>query len=206
MRQQEIWERFQKEIDERQVRAKQLISEMHQKNGIAYEKNFSEILVQAFTKFSEYQQSDDEKKMKYIQVNCLRVALETETYEYLIRIMDEYGYIDVKMVEIYYIPQYLPQLIATDKEYFTKLIMSKVIRAKRYEIKDFLREYLWNTYIKHAPPEIAKTLPQLDMVNGYDRIVKTDEVEASYGEIFEKYDTYWLFTSLKKMKYNSGVR
>lgn len=205
MRQQEIWEHLQKEIDERQERAKQLISEIHQKNGAAYEKNFSEALVKAFTKFSEHQQNDAEKKMKYIQINCLRTALETETYEYLIRIMDEYGYMDVKMVEIYYIPQYLPELIDTDKEYFTKLIMGNVIRAKKYEIKDFLRKYLWNTYIKPAPPEIAKTLPRLDMINGYDVIVKADEVEAGYGEILEKYDAYRLFTSVKKMEYNSEV-
>lgn len=108
--------------------------------------------------------------------------------------MDEYGYQDREMVEVYYVPQYLPELIDSDKEYFTKLIMSKVIRAKKYEVKDFLRKYLWDTYIKPIPPEIAEALERLNMINGYDEIETADEVEASYGEMLERYDEYWLFT------------
>ena len=195
MREQEIWERFQTEIEKRQKRASQLITEIYQKNAEQYENHFCEILMQAFIKFAEYQQVDSEKKMKYVQVNCLRTSLETATYEYLIRVMDEYGYQDRKMVEVYYVPQYLLELIDADKEYFTNLIMSKVIRAKKYEVKDFLRKYLWDTYIKPIPIEIANTLSKMDVLNAYDEIVKADEVEASYGEMLEQYDDYWLFTS-----------
>ncbi len=119
--------------------------------------------------------------MKYVQVNCLRASLETAAYEYLIRLMDEYGYQDRKMVEVYYVPHYLSELIDADKEYFTKLIMSKVIRAKKYEVKDFLRKYLWDTYIKPIPTEIANTLSNMDALDVYDEIVKADEIEASYG-------------------------
>lgn len=197
MRTQEILNQFQTEIEERQKRANQLITEIHQKNAEQYEKNFCKVLQQAFTKFVEHQQNDIEKKMKYVQVNCLRASLETATYEYLIRVMDEYGYQDREMVEVYYVPQYLPELIDSDKEYFTKLIMSKVIRAKKYEVKDFLRKYLWDTYIKPLPPEIAKILPRLDRVLGYDGIIKANEVEVSYGEMLERYDDYWLFTHEK---------
>ena len=194
MREQEIWERFQNEIEERQKRANQLIKNIYQKNGEQYEKKFCKVLQQAFAKFIENQQSDIEKKMKYIQVNCLRVSLETETYEYLVRVMDEYAYQDTKMVEGYYVPPYLMELISADKEYFEKLIMSKFIRAKKYEVKDFLRKYLWDTYIRPIPIEITNTLSKINILAIYDEISKADEIEVSYGELLERYDVYWLFT------------
>ncbi len=51
-------------------------------------------------------------------------------YEYIIRGMDESRYADENIVEEYYVPSYLKGLIDDDTEYFTKLIMSKIIRAK----------------------------------------------------------------------------
>ena len=195
MREQQIEEQFRKETEERQERARHLINETYQKAGEIYKKDFILIFEKALKMFAEYQKEDKEKKLKYIYVNCLRTRMETSTYEYLIRIMDEYGYADKKIVDLYYVPQYLQELINDDKEYFTKLIMSKVIRAKKYEVKDFLRRYIWDTYIKPIPQEIAEVISMTDMLEGYKNIEKSYEVEVAYGEMLEKYDVWWLFTT-----------
>lgn len=146
--------------------------------------------------YQNRQGADSDKKLKYIYVNCLKTSLETETYEYIIRVMDESEYADPKMVEAYYVPRYLKEYIEADKAYFTRLIMSKVIRAKKYEVKDFLREYLWDTYLKSIPQEIHTVLSEVDKSETFIHVNKAEEVIVGYGEMIERVEC-WRFTGQK---------
>ena len=198
MREQEIREQFQQETTQRAEQAHDTLKALYQRNNAAYQKDFQQVLEAALREYQNRQGADSDKKLKYIYVNCLRTSLEMETYEYIIRIMDESEYADRKMVEAYYVPKYLKKYIEADKAYFTRLIMSKVIRAKKYEVKDFLREYLWNTYLKPIPQEIYTVLSELDKSETFIHANTAEEVIVGYGEMLERVDEYWRFTVMKK--------
>ena len=61
-------------------------------------------------------------------------------------------------------------------------------------MKDFLRPYIWDAYIKPIPKEIEEVASKIDNILMYNDIAIMDEVIVSYGEVLEKYDKKWVFT------------
>lgn len=193
MRNQEIWKQFEKEILNRREETRLTLNKIYKSNGEEFRKGFQKSLTEALRKFEKRQESDKSIKVKYIYVHSLRTELETQTYQYIIRIMDERQYGDGCAAEVYYVPRYIKEYIDADREYFSKLIMSRVIRAKKYEVKDFLRKYLWETYIKPIPSEIYDILENIETLEAYTDASRSDEVIAGYGEILERPFYYWKF-------------
>ena len=84
----------------------------------------------------------------------MQLSVLTETYEYTIRGYDESYYGDEKYIEEIWKSPLNEKLIVEDKQRFEKEIMSKLIRAKKYDVKDFLNEYIYTTYMKPIPLEL----------------------------------------------------
>lgn len=200
MREDEIKETIREETDRRIKEVKQLLDSKYKENTQRYIEDFKNVLERALTEMFNRQKKIDvgqvlKGSLKYIYANCMRTRIETGEYSYVIRLLDKREFRDNEMVEESYTPKYIKELIETDKEYFEKLIMKKVIRAKKYEVKDFMREYIWNVYIKPIPREMQEVLSRIDDLEGYNKIEKEKEVRVGYGEFLEKLDEEWLFTT-----------
>lgn len=198
MRDQEIRQQIQSETIIRLELAEKNKKETYEKNSGQYRQEFRQALCSALREYHEKHKPIKDSRMKYIYINCLRSSLEVESCEYLIQIMDESKYRDPMLVEHYYIPRYLKPLVDVDKEYFFRLIMSKVICAKKYEVKNFLRKYLWDTYLRPIPQEIKEVMQETDRLAEYEVIHKAEEVLAGYGEMLEEEDEIWNFTYSKE--------
>lgn len=200
MREDEIKETIREETDRRIKEVKQLLDSKYKENTQRYIEDFKNVLERALTERFDKQKKTDagqvlKGSLKYIYANCMRTRIETGEYSYVIRLLDKREFRDNEMVEESYTPKYIKELIETDKEYFEKLIMKKVIRAKKYEVKDFMREYIWNVYIKPIPREMQEVLSRIDDLEGYNKIEKEKEVRVGYGEFLEALDEEWLFTT-----------
>ena len=200
MREDEIKETIREETDRRIKEVKQLLDSKYKENTQRYIEDFKNVLERALTEMFNRQKKIDvgqvlKGSLKYIYANCMRTRIETGEYSYVIRLLDKREFRDNEMVEESYTPKYIKELIETDKEYFEKLIMKKVIRAKKYEVKDFMREYIWNVYIKPIPREMQEVLSRIDDLEGYNKIEKEKEVRVGYGEFLEELDEEWLFTT-----------
>ena len=202
MREDEIKETIREETDRRIKEVKQLLDSKYKENTQRYIEDFKNVLERALTEMFNRQKKIDvgqvlKGSLKYIYANCMRTRIETGEYSYVIRLLDKREFRDNEMVEESYTPKYIKELIETDKEYFEKLIMKKVIRAKKYEVKDFMREYIWNVYIKPIPREMQEVLSRIDDLEGYNKIEKEKEVRVGYGEFLEELDEEWLFTTFQ---------
>ena len=123
-------------------------------------------------------------RLKYICVSYLRTGVETGTGEYLIRLHDDSYYHDVHEVEGRYTAEYRSKAWKADEEYFDKLIMSKFIRAKKYEVKDFLREYLFETYVMPMPEVIEDSLDRIKALDSYRKVKKDKKLALYYRELY----------------------
>lgn len=203
MRDDEIKEVIKEETDRRIKEVKQLLDSKYKENSQRYIEDFKNVLERALTETFNKQKKTDigqvlKGSLKYIYVNCMRTRIETGEYSYVIRLLDKREFRDNEMVEESYTPKYIKELIEADKEYFEKLIMKKVIRAKKYEVKDFMREYIWNVYIKPIPREMQEVLSSIEDLEGYKKIEKVEEVRVGYGEFLEVLDEEWVFTTKEK--------
>ena len=194
MRDEEIKQIIEEDVKNRITEVKQLIEKRYLEEADKHKLRFRAILEEALNEAETKRSKSEKGPFKYIYINCLRTSIETETYSYIIRIMDERKYSDRAIVERSYTPEYLLDLIGSDKEYFEKLIMRKVIRAKKYEVKDFLREYIWDTYIHPIPKEIEEVLSELNKMEIYEKVAHEEKVRANYGEVLERLEYVWEFT------------
>ena len=174
MREDEIKETIREETDRRIKEVKQLLDSKYKENTQRYIEDFKNVLERALTEMFNRQKKIDvgqvlKGSLKYIYANCMRTRIETGEYSYVIRLLDKREFRDNEMVEESYTPKYIKELIETDKEYFEKLIRKKVIRVKKYEIKDFMREYIWNVYIKPISREMQEVLSRIDDLEGYNK-------------------------------------
>lgn len=193
MREEEIKEIIKEETEERIQEIKELLKSQYEKNNERYILNFKEVVKKGLCEAEKRRKENKKGEIKYIYVNCLRTSIETKEYEYLIRIMDEEQYTDTEVVEVTYVPEYIPELIKKDEEYFEKLIMKKVIRAKKYEVKDFLREYIWKIYIKPIPEEIKYVLSNMNELEEFNIVEHSEKIRVSYGELFERMEYNWKY-------------
>lgn len=194
MREEEINEIMNSEKEVRVDYAKQLVETRYYERKEKYVKDFLDFMQDLLRKFMDVQKQNVDRKLKYIYIKSLRTSVVDESYRYNVCLMDENGYMDTCAIDGYYTPLYLKNIIDEDKIYFEKEIMKKIIRAKKYEVKDFLKPYIWDTYIKLIPREIEEVISKIDDISIYNDIVRSDEVIVSYGEVLEKYDKYWIFT------------
>lgn len=194
MRDDEIKQIIEEDVKNRIVEVKRRIEERYLEEADKYKLRFRAVLEEALNEAESKRSKMKKGPFKYIYINCLRTSIETETYSYVIRIMDERKYSDRAIVEKSYTPEYLLDLVSSDKEYFEKLIMRNVIRAKKYEVKDFLRDYIWNVYIHPIPKEIKEVLSELNKMEIYEKVVHEDKVRANYGEVLESLEYIWEFT------------
>ncbi|MBQ2982998.1 MAG: hypothetical protein IJD58_12915 [Lachnospiraceae bacterium] len=195
MREEEINEKLKEEKISRAERARQLISSKYLEQEKTYVDDFLKIMQELLCEFLSSQKNNEGRKLKYIQVKCLRTSVVDESYRYNICLRDEKGYKDTCIIERYYTPLYIKPLIEEDKFYFEKEIMKRIIRAKKYDVKDFLRPYIWDTYMKPIPSEIEENIINIGKIDVYQKILKSEEVIVSYGELLEKYDKHWIFTN-----------
>ena len=137
---------------------------------------------------AEINDTGDRDKYKgdltYICVNYLRTSVENGTGEYLIKLYDDTYYYDEYEVEGNYRADYRQTAWKADTEF----IMSNVIRAKKYEVKDFLREYLFDTYVKLMPEVVEDSIERIRELESYQQVRKGREVILYYREFYGKID------------------
>lgn len=194
MRDEEIKEKIKEETAQRGKEIKQILEEKYEKNRERYINQFKGVIEEALNVSNDKINESRKGPVKYIYINCLRTSIETETYNYVIRVMDEKKYSDKEIVEKIYTPEYMTEYINQDKKYFEKLIMDKIIRAKKYEVKDFMRDYIWETYIHPIPKEIKEVCQEIDKMEVYKKISHEKEVMVNYGEVLERIEYFWKFT------------
>lgn len=59
-------------------------------------------------------------------------------------------------------------------------------------MRDFLRYYLWSTYIIPLQREISEVMSALKELDVYKQIEIAKELEIVYGELLERQDVSWL--------------
>lgn len=194
MRDEEIKQKIKEETAQREKEIKRILEEKYEKNRERYINQFKGVIEDALNISNDKINESIKGPVKYIYINCLRTSIETETYNYVIRVMDEKKYSDKEVVEKIYTPEYMTEYINQDKKYFEKLIMDKIIRAKKYEVKDFMRDYIWETYIHPIPKEIKEFCQEIEKMEVYKKIPHEKEVMVNYGEVLERIEYFWKFT------------
>ncbi len=81
-----------------------------------------------------------------------------------------------------------------DCKYFGKLIFSRIIELKNYEIKDFLREYIQEVYCKPLPEEILDFLEKMQELKSYMKVQKCELVIVQYEELMDKAEEKFYLT------------
>ncbi len=109
--------------------------------------------------------------------------MEDDSHEYEVRLYDDLFYLDEISVEEMYKVEYRKKQKIEDSEYFEKLIFKRVIRAKKYEIKDFLRGYVQGIYCEPIPYEILDSLKKISELESYKKIQKSETIYLQYGEL-----------------------
>lgn len=190
MREEIIRKELDKYIEERQNIASEQMEEEYMKDREKHINEYVNLMDGLFKECTEMQQcvgKDNESgkgRIKYICVSYLRAGVETDTGEYLIRIYDDRYYHDEHEVEGRYMAEYRHTAWKADREYFEKLIMSKFIRAKKYEVKDFLREYLYETYVMQMPEVIEDSVDRVRELESYRNVKKDKELALYYRELY----------------------
>ncbi len=198
MRDEEIKKTLEREVIERQGLAHQKIKEAYNMHKEKYVNAFVNLMDNLFKKYLSLQNveeaertpEDEERKykgkLKLICISFLRTSMEVESYEYLVRAYDDLDYLDNIEVEEWYRVEYRHEQKVEDSKYFEKLIFNRIIRAKKYEIKDFLREYVQEVYCKPLPEEILDGLEKIQELESYKQIQKFETVTLQYGELMDK--------------------
>lgn len=197
MRNEEIRKQLAEELAARQRRAQEKMREAYEQDREKYIESFLKAMDALFRKCKEKQDkrkalgvTDDVNAegldaIEYICIHCLRVSVETETYEYGLRAYDSCLYCDKDGAEGSYVPMYQKAMMEEDKQYIEKLVMSKVIRAKKYEVLDLQKWYLWNTYVKPMPPEMEDSVERIKELESYRELDKEEGITLYYGELME---------------------
>jgi len=182
MRDEEIRGQLAEEIEARSIQAKARVQESYEKD--------KEKHVQAFLKamdelFRKYKEKPELGPIKYIWINCMRVSVETESYDYCLRAYGEMLFLDKFEAVVPYVAEYKLPIMQEDRQFLEKLVMSKVIRAKKYEVCDLRKWYEWNTYIKPMPQEIEDAIDRISSLQSYQEIEKQEGLKVYYGELME---------------------
>lgn len=185
MRNEKIKEQLLGEISDLQLKARENIKKDYISNKNKYILDFLNVIDSLLIRNLELQQENKLKKIKYIWINCLRVSVETESYEYVIKVYDEDIYLNNNVAEVVYVPEYCLKHIENDKETISKLVMNKIIRAKQYEVKDLQKWYIWDTYIQEIPSEMEEAVEQIKSLSSYQKLDKDTDVIMYYGEVYE---------------------
>lgn len=197
MRNEEIREQLKEELAARQSQSQERLRTAYEQDREKYIGNFLKAMDSLFRKCKEKQEkrkasgmTDDMdaeglEGIEYICMHCLRVSEETETYEYGLRAYDSFLYCDKDGAEESYAPAYRKEILEEDKQYIEKLVMSKVIRAKQYEVVDLQKWYLWNSYIKPMPPEMEDAVERIKELESYRELDKEEGITLYYGELME---------------------
>lgn len=200
MREESIRNVLAKDIEERQKIAAEQMQEEYIKDRESYIKEYLNLLDRLFNDCISMQNPEGAEKLKkeknrkykgrlkYIFISYMRSGMEDGTEEYLIRMYDDICYHDMHEVEGRYKPEYRIKNRKEDEDYFTNRIMSEVIRAKKYEVKDLLREYLLDTYIKPMPYEVWNSIEEIKKLKSYREVEKDREIAIYYGEMYGKYE------------------
>ena len=190
MRDEEIREILQEELLSRAENSKQKIQEEYEKNREKYILSFLNSLDKLFVKckFMQEQKSGDKNSLgniNYIWINCMRASVETESYKYVLRAYDETMFLCEAAAFEEYVSEYQLPMIADDKKYIESIMMKKIIRAKKYEVKDLQKWYEWNTYMKEMPREMEDAIERIPDLKSYQDMKKEVDVKVCYGEMLE---------------------
>lgn len=200
MREESIRKAIEKDTKERKKTAAEQMEEEYMKEREKYIREYVKLMDGLLKECISLQNPEGAEKMKkekgrqykgrlkYIFISYMRSGLEDGTGEYLIRLYDDICYHDEHDVEGRFKADYRIKNQKTDEEYFTKRILSEVIRAKRYEVKDFLREYLLDTYVKPMPEVVWDSIEEVRKLNSYREVEKDRELAIYYGELYGKYE------------------
>lgn len=181
MRVDEINGLLNEQIQQRIKEVKEKIHNMYLANANIYDAKLLSVIEDIFKEWKECRGNAD---IFYIDIWSTRLSVVTNTYEYTIRVYDEGYYYDNEYVEYIWASDLNAQFIEEDKLWFTREINTKLIRAKKYDVKDFLYKYIYETYIKPMPKElgcIEAKVAELKKLYGMD-----SDLIISYGEMMEK--------------------
>ncbi len=198
MRDEEITKAIEKEIMERKELAFRKNKEAYDMHKEKYVNAFVSHIDNLFKKYLKLQNVEEAQnmpkgeprkhkgKLNFICISYLRTSMEDESYEYVVRAYDDFYYLDKIEVEEWYPLEYRRKQLMEDRKYFEKLIFSRIIRVKKYEIKDFLRKYVQEVYCKPLPEEIVDSLEKIQELESYKKIQKCETVIVQYGELMDK--------------------
>lgn len=185
MRAEEIRKAIETENPQRLIKCQKQMQEKYYSNKEEYISAFTETMDKMFEKCLEKQEKGKDCT-KYIDIWSTRLSVATGDYKYIIRLYDASYYYDKEYIEVKWYPTYRKEFIEADKIYYEKYIMSKIIQAKKYDVKDFLREYLYENYIKPMPEEIVESMERIGLLESFLKMKKDNIVRISYGEMMEK--------------------
>lgn len=185
MREEEIRKLLFEEIKELQLKSQEKVRNEYEKNKGIYISSYLEAVDSLLKKVKKLQDKEKLGSIEYIWINCIRASVETGSYKYAIKAYDEEIYYDTDEGDIRYVSEYKKNYIEEDKKYLEKLVLEKVIRAKKYEIRDLQKWYIWNTYIKQMPKEMEDAIERIKELESYKEIKKHEEVIMRYGEMLE---------------------
>ncbi|MBD5135759.1 MAG: hypothetical protein HDT39_07340 [Lachnospiraceae bacterium] len=189
MREEEIKKELEEEIKERKQTAMERSSEEYKREKERYIEEFVTIIDVMFKKCIDLQKMDGKGKggIRYIYISYMRSPMEAGSYEYVIRMHDDTYHYDTFEVESRFTAEHRIPSMKEDAEYFNRLIMGKIIRSKKYEVKDFLREYMEEVYVKPMPEQVEDSIERIKELESYGTVKKDESMSIYYGEMTDCY-------------------
>ena len=189
MREEEIKKELEEEIKERKQIAMKRIREEYGGEKERYIEEFVTIIDGMLKKCIYLQNTDGEGKggIRYIYISYMRSSMEAGLYEYVVRMHDDTYHYDTFEVEDRFTAEHRIPSMKEDAEYFSRLIMSRIIRAKKYEVKDFLREYMEEVYVRPMPEQIEDSIERIKGLESYGIVKKDESMSVYYGEMADCY-------------------
>ena len=183
MRVEEIKKLLSREIEVRKEGALRKKIMVYEEDEEKYVGSFIEVIKKVLERWSKERQGE---MPWYIDIWSMKMSVLTETYEYTIRGYDKSYYYDDKYIEEVWVSSLNKGIIEDDKSWFESEIMSKLIRAKRYDVKDFLNEYIYETYIKPVPLELYGAKERMEELKEYVKKLGIESIKVRYGEMMEQ--------------------
>ena len=191
MRTEEIRREMQEEMTQMQIHAWQETAEAYEAEMEEYSEEYIREMDRLMCECIKSQNRDGRRrkgKLKYIFIDYMRSSVEDGTGEYIIRLCDVNSYADSNKIEGVITAGYRREQQEKDTEHLTKEVMRRIIRAKKYEVKDLLREYIFETYIKPIPEAVQRASGRIEELESYINVKKDSELAVYYGEMNERYD------------------
>ena len=143
------------------------------------------IFDELFKRGIELQRKSEKGKIGFISIFYLRSSIITESYKIMISMYDKSYYIDRQELSTHWIPMFIMKYFIDDINYFEKVIKTKIVRVKKYEINDVKIHYC-GEYFKVIERFLDNYIDEITSLESFNELEKEEDIKITLGEYMDQ--------------------